>query len=152
MPYITTEGRALPLDKSFSHNNKSFGATWLRLSTPEQKEAEGISWETPVEPPVVRAPLEDEKANEIIAAKVIAGQLLSSSDWQVLASVERSRLIPNEWAEFRAAVIVECERIEEAVSAADSYESLDSVEKNWPASPDDIELYPEPEEKGENDE
>jgi len=152
MPYVTTEGRALPLDKSFSHNNKSFGATWLRLSTPEQKEAEGISWETPVEPPVVRAPLEDEKANEIIAAKANAGQLLSSSDWQVLASVERSRLIPNEWAEFRAAVIAECERIEEAVSAADSYESLDSVEKNWPASPDDIELYSEPEEEGENDE
>ena len=152
MPYVTTEGRALPLDKSFSHNNKSFGATWLRLSTPEQKEAEGISWETAVEPPVVRAPLEDEKANEIIAAKANAGQLLSSSDWQVLASVERSRLIPNEWAEFRAAVIAECERIEEAVSAADSYESLDSVEKNWPASPDDIELYSEPEEEGENDE
>jgi hypothetical protein len=140
------------MDKSFSLNNKSFGATWLRLSTPEQKEAEGISWETPVEPPVVRAPLEDEKANEIIAAKANAGQLLSSSDWQVLASVERSRLIPNEWAEFRAAVIAECERIEEAVSAADSYESLDSVEKSWPASPDDIELYSEPEEEGENNE
>ena len=152
MPYITQEGRALPMDKSFSLNNKSFGATWLRLSTPEQKEAEGISWEAPVEPPVVRAPLEDEKANEIIAAKATAGQLLSSSDWQILASVERSRLIPNEWAEFRAAVIAECERIEEAVSAADSYESLDSVEKSWPASPDDIELYSEPEEEGENNE
>ena len=150
--YITEQGRPLPMDKSFSHNGKDFGATWLRLSTPEQKEAEGISWETPVEPPVVRAPLEDEKANEILAAKVTAGQLLSSSDWQILASVERSRPVPEEWAQYRAAVIAECERIEAAVSAADSYESLDSVEDNWPASPDDIELYSEPEEKGENDE
>ena len=150
--YITEQVRPLPMDKSFSHNGKDFGATWLRLSTPEQKEAEGISWETPAEPPVVRAPLEDEKANEILAAKVTAGQLLSSSDWQILASVERSRPVPEEWAQYRAAVIAECERIEEAVSAADSYESLDSVEDNWPASPDDIELYSEPEEKGENDE
>lgn len=140
------------MDKSFSHNGKDFGATWLRLSAPEQKEAEGISWETPVEPPVVRAPLEDEKANEIITAKVTAGQLLSSSDWQILASIERSRPVPEEWAQYRAAVIAECERIEEAVSAADSYESLDSVEDNWPASPDDIELETGPEEKGGNDE
>ena len=36
-------------------------------------------------------------------------------------------------------------RNEEAVSAADSYESLDSVEENWPTSPDDIELSSEPE-------
>ena len=140
------------MDKSFSLNGKDFGATWLRLATAEQKEAEGISWETPVEPPVVRASLEDEKANEIIEAKVTAGQLLSSSDWQILASIERSRLIPDEWAQYRAAVIAECERIEDAVSAADSYESLDSVEENWPASPDDMELETEPEEKGENDE
>ena len=135
------------MDKEFSHNGKGFGATYLRIATAEQKEAEGISWETPVEPPVVRAPLESEKANEITQAKVTAGQLLSSSDWQILASIERSRLIPDEWAQYRAAVIAECERIEEAVSAADDYESLDSVKKKWPISPDAIELEAEPEEK-----
>ena len=52
MPYITTEGRALPIDKAFSHNNISFPANWLRLSTPADKDAQGISWVTPEEPPV----------------------------------------------------------------------------------------------------
>jgi hypothetical protein len=140
------------MDKEFVHNGKGFGATYLRIATAEQKDAEGISWETLVEPPVVRAPLEREKSNEITQAKVTAGQLLSSSDWQILASIERSRLIPDEWAQFRAAVIAECERIEGAVSAADDYKSLDSVEKKWPISPDAIEFKDDTEEKGENDE
>ena len=137
MPYTTQEGRTLPLDKAFSHNNISFPANWLRVSTPADKEAQGISWVTPEEPPVVRAPLEREKADGIARAKDTAGKLLAQSDWMVIASVERSRVVADEWAEYRAAVIAEADRLEGQYSTAESYEAIDAIVQNWPINPDE---------------
>ena len=137
MPYTTTEGRALPMDKAFSHNNISFPANWLRLSTPADKEAQGISWVTPEEPPVVRAPLDREKADGIARAKDTAGKMLAGSDWQIVASVERQRVVPTEWAEYRAAVIAEADRLESQYSTAESYEAIDAIVQNWPINPDE---------------
>ena len=137
MSYITAEGRALPLDKAFTHNNISFPANWLRVSTPSDKEAQGISWVTPEEPPVVRAPLDREKSKGIAQAKDTAGKLLAQSDWMVIASVERSRVLADDWAEYRAAVIAEADRLEGEYNAAESYEDFDKIKKNWPLNPDE---------------
>jgi hypothetical protein len=137
MPYTTTEGRTLPMDKAFSHNNISFPANWLRVSTPADKEAQGISWVTPEEPPVVRAPLDREKANGIARAKDTAGKMLAGSDWQVVASVERQRAVPTDWAEYRAAVIAETDRLEGEYNAAESYTDIDLIKQNWPINPDE---------------
>lgn len=137
MPYKTKDGRALPLDKAFSHNNISFPANWLRVSTPADKEAQGISWVTPEEPPVVRAPLEREKSDGIARAKDTAGKMLAQSDWMVIASVERSRVLADEWAEYRAAVIAEADRLESQFGTAESYEALDAIVQNWPINPDE---------------
>jgi hypothetical protein len=137
MPYTTTEGRALPLDKAFSHNNISFPANWLRVSTPADKEAQGISWVTPEEPPVVRAPLEREKSNGIVRAKDTANNMLAQSDWMVIASVERSRAVAENWAEYRAAVIAEADRLEGEYNAAATYTDIDLIKQNWPINPDE---------------
>jgi len=137
MPYVTTEGRALPMDKAFSHNNISFPANWLRVSTPADKEAQGISWVTPEEPPVVRAPLEREKSNGIDRAKDTAGKMLAQSDWMVIASVERDRAVAEDWAEYRAAVIAEADRLEGEYNAAESYEDFDKIKQEWPLNPDE---------------
>ena len=137
MPYTTTEGRALPLDKAFNHNNISFPANWLRVSTPTDKEAQGISWVTPEEPPVVRAPLEREKSDGIARAKDTAGKMLAQSDWMVVASVERDRAVAEDWAEYRAAVIAEADRLEGQYSTAESYEAIDAIVQNWPINPDE---------------
>lgn len=125
------------MDKAFSLNNISFPANWLRLSTPSDKEAQGISWVTPEEPPVVRAPLEREKAYGIVRAKDTAGKLLAQSDWMVIASVERSRAVADDWAEYRAAVIAEADRLESQYSTAESYEAIDAIVQNWPINPDE---------------
>ena len=150
MPYITQEGRALPLDKSFSHNNKSFGATWLRLSTPEQKEAEGISWETPVEPPVVRAPLEREKSDGVARAKDTANKMLAGSDWQVIAKSERGREIPEDVSQYRSDIIAECARLEEQFSTAESYEAIDAIQQNWPLTKEEQAMQPAEDEVSDN--
>ena len=125
------------MDKAFSHNNISFPANWLRVSTPADKEAQGISWVTPEEPPVVRAPLEREKADGIARAKDTAGKMLAQSDWMVIASVERSRVVADDWAEYRAAVIAEADRLEGQYGAAESYEAIDAIVQNWPLNPDE---------------
>jgi len=137
MPYTTQEGRALPMDKAFTHNNISFPANWLRLSTPADKEAQGISWVTPEEPPVVRAPLDREKSDGIARAKDTAGKMLAQSDWMVIASVERNRAVAEDWAEYRAAVIAEADRLETQYSTAESYEALDAIVQNWPINPEE---------------
>ena len=137
MSYVTTEGRALPLDKAFSHNNISFPANWLRVSTEADKEAQGISWVTPEEPTVVRAPLEREKSDGIVRAKDTAGKMLASSDWQIVASVERQRAVPADWAEYRAAVIAETDRLEGEYNAAATYTDIDLIKQNWPINPDE---------------
>ena len=125
------------MDKAFSHNNISFPANWLRVSTPADKEAQGISWVTPEEPPVVRAPLEREKSDGIARAKDTAGKMLAQSDWMVIASVERSRVVADDWAEYRAAVIAEADRLEGQYGAAESYEAIDAIVQNWPLNPDE---------------
>lgn len=137
MSYITAEGRALPLDKAFTHNNISFPANWLRVSTPSDKEAQGISWVTPEEPPVVRAPLDREKSDGVARAKDTAGKMLAGSDWQIVASVERQRVVPTEWAEYRAAVIAEADRLEGEYNAAATYTDIDLIKQNWPLNPDE---------------
>ena len=138
MPYTTQEGRTLPLDKAFSHNNISFPANWLRVSTPADKEAQGISWVTPEEPPVVRAPVDKEKAVGIDRAKDTAGKLLAQSDWMVIANVERSRVVADDWAEYRAAVIAEADRLEGEYNSAATYTDLDLIKQNWPLNPDEV--------------
>jgi hypothetical protein len=125
------------MDKAFSHNNISFPANWLRVSTEADKEAQGISWVTPEEPPVVRAPLEREKSNGIVRAKDTAGKMLAQSDWMVIASVERSRAVAENWAEYRAAVIAEADRLEGEYNAAATYTDIDLIKQNWPINPDE---------------
>lgn len=145
MPYTTKEGRALPMDKEFSHNGKGFGATYLRIATAEQKDAEGISWETLVEPPVVRAPLEREKSDGVANAKDTANKMLAGSDWQIISSVERSRTVPEDVSQYRADIVAECARLEEQFSTAESYEAIDAIKQNWPLTQEEqAMLNPEP--------
>lgn len=133
----TESNRVLPLDKAFSLNNVSYPANWLRVSGQEEKTAIGLEWIVPEPPPVVRAPLEREKSDGIARAKDTAGKMLAGSDWQIVASVERQRAVPTDWAEYRAAVIAEADRLESQYSTAESYDALDAIVQNWPINPDE---------------
>jgi len=119
------------MDKSFTHNNKSFGASWLRQSTAQQKDAEGISWVTAPKAPVVRAPLEREKADELCKARDTSYKRLQGSDWRQLPGNN----MPEDWGVFRQATRDEFNRIEAAINAAESYEDLDAIKQEWPLSP-----------------
>ncbi len=123
----------LVLDKAFSHNNVSFPANYLRVSTASEKEAQGISWKEIEERPVVRAPLDREKSDGIVRAKDTAWKLLHPSDWRELPD----KNMPEEWAAYRAGVVAECQRLEGEYALAESYEDFDKIKQEWPLNPDE---------------
>ena len=134
----TESNRVLPADKPFSLNNVSYPSNWLRVSGPEDKAAIGLEWIVPEPPPVVRAPIERLRNDGIARAKDTAGKMLVQSDWMVIASVERSRVMADDWAEYRAAVIAEADRLEQQFSTAESYEAIDAIQQLWPEDPDEV--------------
>ena len=123
----------LVLDKAFSHNNVSFPANYLRVSTASEKEAQGISWKEIEERPVVRAPLDREKSDGIVRAEDTAWKLLHPSDWRELPD----KNMPEEWAAYRAGVVAECQRLEGEYALAESYEDFDKIKQEWPLNPDE---------------
>jgi len=150
MPFKTTTGLTIQPDRAFTLGNVQYPATWIRLSSDEEKAAIGITWE---EPPkfkderwwrnVVKdgevtstpIPLDELKERDTASVKKLAGALLSGSDWMVIRSVdEEERPVPVEWSAFRDAVREECNRLEEAIASAD-FEGIQSIEQNWPNDP-----------------
>ena len=136
--YQTKEGRLIPTGKAFSHNSISYPSNWLNVASAEDIAAAGLTVYTPPPIEVVRAPLDREKADGIARAKDTANKMLAGSDWQVTASVERGRVVPTDWAEYRAAVIAEADRLEQQFSTAESYEAIDAIQQNWPENPDEV--------------
>jgi len=58
------------------------------------------------------------KSQWIAKIKETANNLLSSTDWQVIAKAERDRAIDSDVATYRAAVITKCAAIETAITNA----------------------------------
>ena len=137
------------MDIAFSHNNKNFASTYLRVASPEEKAAEGISWEAPVEAPVVLPPLKRQKTDAVARAKDTANKLLSSSDWQVTAKTERGREIPEEVSSYRAGVVAEAARLELAYLSATEQGEFDEVKQNWPLTAQEQEMIKQ--EEGSDD-
>jgi hypothetical protein len=74
------------------------------------------------------------KSQWVAQIKDIAGSLLSKTDWMVIRKAERDVAIPESTQAYRAAVIAEADRIEEAIKACASVEELIAVINNqsWP--------------------
>ena len=63
--------------------------------------------------------------------------MLAGSDWMQIAKIERNREVAQEWAEYRAAVIAEADRLEGEYNAAATYTDLDLIKQEWPLNPDE---------------
>lgn len=145
-------GKPLSPDVAFTHNGVQYPANWLRLSTPEQREAIGIT-EAPDEIPydqryfwgydadgnLIPKQLEDEtitpedgepytqtglKTQHISQTKETANTLLAPTDWYVLRSFERGIEVPENIASYRAAVLAVSDEREELISLTETVEEL----------------------------
>jgi hypothetical protein len=128
----------LQIDTAFSHNGVNYPQNWLRLATPQERAAIGIT-EAP-EPAwyddrfywgVGNAKdLDGLKTQWTDQVKDTTNKLLAATDWMVIRKVERNIDIPADTVTFRAAVLAECDRLVTAIAAAADVESLITVVTN----------------------
>ena len=149
------DNRVLQLDTPFEHDGTSFPSNWLRLATPEERAAIGIT-------EVVEQPRPDDrfyfvsgpnldgswtaipkdlstlKTSWTAQFKQTAYSMLLPSDWLIIRKQENNTDIPAEWTTYREAVRTTTALAISDMEAATDIEafiaSVTSVQ--WPVSPD----------------
>lgn len=154
------DGRQLQLDTPFEHAGTSYPANWLRLATPEERAAIGIT-ERPDYPrpddrfywvsenpdgtwDAIPKDLAGLKVTWSAQMKQTAWTLLQPSDWLVIRKQEIDTPIPADWASYREAVRTTCELaitdLELASTIEDFIAAVTTVA--WPNAPVDQQPTP----------
>jgi len=155
MKYIH-DNSPLPSGSSFTIGDERFGSNWLANATPQQLTERGITI-APAPPP---RPAESEKFYYITKdndgyvvtpknldmlkrsmtanANRAAHSMLAGSDYMVVKQAETSVGVLPQWADYRAAVREESNRITAAVEAATDIAGLEAIKNNWPLNPDQL--------------
>ena len=128
----------LQIDTAFSHNGVNYPQNWLRLATPQDRAAIGITEATEpawyddrfywgVDNPKDLDGLKTQWTDQV---KDTTSKLLAATDWMVIRKVERNIDIPAETVTYRAAVLAECDRLTTAIAAASNVEDLITAVSN----------------------
>ncbi len=153
------DGKPLSPDVAFTHDGVQYPANWLRLATPEDREAIGI---TEVPDPAVwdqrfawgyredgsliwkdHAQLVEHWTQQ---TRTTAGTLLSPTDWLVVRELDNGTPVPDAWKTWRQAVREASElKVSAIEQTADSEELAAYITgadyPAWPADPN----QPQPE-------
>jgi hypothetical protein len=129
------DNKPLALDVPFTHNGIQYPNNWLRLASPEERAAIGITEED--DPATwddrfywgVGNPkdLTGLKTQWSVWVKTTTNQLLSATDWMVIRKAERNVDIPAATVTKRAAILTECDRVLLAISNTNDVQSLITV-------------------------
>lgn len=106
------DGKPLALDVPFTHNGIQYPANWLRLASPEEREAIGITEEPDPEPydqrfywgpglPKDHAQLVEQWIGQI---RTTAGTLLQPTDWMVIREADNGVDVPGDIKLWRQAI------------------------------------------------
>ena len=143
---LVLNGKPLPYDRAFTHENIQYPSSWLRLTSLEEKQAIGIS-EVPDEPSYDQRfyfgpsnPKQlDDKTETINGTEIksiglktswssiqndVASTTLATSDWRVIKAKETSTDIPTDWETYRAAVRAVCNTRQAEITACTTVEQL----------------------------
>lgn len=134
--------RLLPLDVPFEHNEISYPANWLRLASPEERAAIGI---TEVADPAVYddrfywgpglpKDLDQLKAQHIGQVKSIAGSLLAATDWKIVRAAEGVKPVDEDTLAARAAIRAASDANEAAITACATVDELAVLAITWPST------------------
>lgn len=132
----------LSVDCAFRHNNIQYPNNWLRLASPEERAAIGI---TEVADPVPHddrfywAPgnpkdLDQLKAQFVGQVKSIAGSLLAPSDWKIVRAAEGVKACDAETLAVRAAIRAASDANEATIAACANVDELAAVQFTWPTN------------------
>jgi len=139
-------GTPLALDTPFTANDIQYPANWLRLASPEERAAIGIT-EAPepeyydgmfywgVNNPKDLTQLKTQWISQINAS---ANARLSTSDWMVVRKAETGTNIPAGWSTYRAAVRTCASTTTTAISNCADVEALIAIINTiaWPETPE----------------
>ena len=130
-------GKTLSLDRAFkTEDGTQYPANWLRLATPEQRAAIGI---TEVPDPVQNydqrfywGPNNPKDHTQLVEqwvgqTKQTAGSLLAPYDWYVVRQAETGKAVPQEVLNYRAAVRVVSDNREVIINGTTSTDQLYAV-------------------------
>lgn len=144
-------GKTIPPDTAFRHEDIQYPANWIRLATPEQREALGVM-EIDEQPrpddrfywvaengdgSFTTTPKDLSKKKEELTAhtKQIAGNILGQTDWKVVREVETGKEVDEETSGYRAAIRAASNAHEANIAACQSIEQLAELQINWPKAP-----------------
>ena len=139
-------GTPLALDTPFTANDIQYPANWLRLASPEERAAIGIT-EAPepeyyddrfywgVNNPKDLTQLKTQWISQINAS---ANARLSTSDWMVVRKAETGTNMPVGWSTYRAAVRTCASTATTAISNCADVEALIAIINTiaWPETPE----------------
>jgi hypothetical protein len=149
------DGKNLPLDTPFEHDSIRYPANWLRLATPEEREAIGITEVPDQSRPDdrfywVSGPSADGsytatpkdlaglKTTWSAQFKQTAYSMLLPSDWMVVRKQEDGTAVPQDWTDYRTGVRETCALAIEGLEATTNIDafiaSVTAVQ--WPVAPD----------------
>lgn len=147
------DGQPLNPDVPFEHNGIQYPANWLRLATPEERQAIGIT-EVPDYPRpddrfywvtqnpdgtwnAVPKDLTQLKSDWCKQVDNTAYSILLPSDWMVVRKNEDGTPVPADWTTYRASVRTYAATVKTNLNAATNIDEFIAVatNMNWPKDP-----------------
>jgi hypothetical protein len=135
-------GSPLSVDTAFECNEISYPANWIRLASPEERAAIGI---TEVDDPVraddrfywdgdINNPkdIDGLKTMLIAQVKATAGSLLAATDWKVVRASEGVKAVDADTLAERSAIRTASDANEAAITACTSVTQLAALKLTWP--------------------
>ena len=152
------DGKRLQPGTAFTHGGIQYPANWLNHASQQEKQAIGITEATEQSRPddrfywvtdnnngtfsTIDKQLNDDTANNSTGLKTqwtnqirtTTNSLLSKTDLMVIRNAERNINIPESVSTYRAAIITEMNRLETAISSANTIAQLITTvqSQNWP--------------------
>jgi hypothetical protein len=130
-------GKPLALDRAFTtEDGRQFPANWLRLATPEERAAIGITEEPDTTPSYDQrfywGPNNPKDHTQLVeqwvgTTKQTAGSLLTQYDWYVVRQAETGKAVPQEVLDYRSAVRVVSDNREVIITGTTTTDQLYAV-------------------------
>lgn len=135
-------GNPISPDTAFTAGDIQYPANWIRLASPEERAAIGITevadpvraddrfyWDGDINNP---KDIDGLKTMLIAQVKATAGSLLAATDWKVVRAAEGVKAVDAETLTERAAIRTASDTNEAAITACTSVTQLASLNMAWP--------------------
>jgi hypothetical protein len=136
------DNKPLGLDVPFTTaDGTQYPANWIRLASPEERAAIGITEAADPVPyddrfywgPGIPKDIDQLKDSMVAQVKATAGTLLDVTDWKVVRAAEGVKAVDADTLADRAAIRAASDVNETAIKACSTVDELAALQLTWPA-------------------